>query len=78
MFKKDEVMDKQFYQSLLPLVNDKLQFDTLKQYADHRIEFLRNSLETCKDQHRVLEIQGAIAELRRIATLRDEAIMGSG
>ena len=74
---KEKLMDKKFYQSLLPLVNDKLQYETLKHYADQRIEFLRTSLETCKDQHRVLEMQGAIAELRRIATLRDETIMGA-
>ena len=74
---EEKVMDKTFYQSLLPLVNDKLQYETLKHYADQRIEFLRNFLETCKDQNRILETQGARAELRRISTLRDEAIMGA-
>ena len=65
---------KQFYRSLLPLVNDKAQMDRLSSYADSRIETLRNQLEKQKDRDRVLEIQGAITELRRFSTLRDEVI----
>jgi glutaredoxin-related protein len=34
-------------------------------------------LETTKDHHHILEIQGAIAELKRFETLRDEVIEGS-
>ena len=70
-------MLKQFYRSLLPLVNDKDQLDRLKAYADTRIEQHRDLLEKQKDPNRILEIQGAIAELRRISTLRDEVIKGS-
>ena len=70
-------MLKQFYRSLLPLVNDKDQYDRLKAYADTRIEQHRDLLEKQKDPNRILEIQGAIAELRRISTLRDEVIKGS-
>lgn len=70
-------MLKQFYRSLLPLVNDKDQLDRIKAYADTRIELHRDLLEKQKDPNRILEIQGAIAELRRISTLRDEVIKGS-
>jgi hypothetical protein len=70
-------MDKQFYRSLLPLVNDKDQHQTLRDYADRRIKTMHSLLETTKDHNRILEIQGAIAELRRFHTLRDEAIKGA-
>lgn len=70
-------MDKQFYRSLLPLVNDKDQHQTLKDYADRRIKQMHGLLETTKDHNRILEIQGAIAELRRFHTLRDEVIKGA-
>ena len=70
-------MDKQFYRSLLPLVNDKDQHQTLKDYADRRIKTMHSLLETTKDHNRILEIQGAIAELRRVHTLRDEVIKGA-
>jgi hypothetical protein len=42
-----------------------------------RIEQHRNNLEKQKDRDRILEIQGAIAELRRFTTLRDEVIKGA-
>jgi len=70
-------MDKSAYRSLLPLVNDTEQMDRLQAYAARRIEQHRNQLEMQKDHGRVLELQGAIAELRRFATLRDEVIKGS-
>lgn len=65
---------KQFYRSLLLLVNNDEQMERLQTYANHRIETLRNQLEKQKDRDRVLEIQGAISELRRFSTLRDEVI----
>lgn len=70
-------MNKEFYRSLLPLVNDKDHFDILVEYAAQRIEVLRTLLETCKDPSRILEIQGSITELRRIATLRHETLKGA-
>lgn len=70
-------MDKAAYRSLLPLVNDREQMGRLQGYADGRIEQYRDLLEKQKDPQRILEIQGAIAELRRITTLRDEVIKGS-
>ena len=70
-------MNKELYRSLLPLVNDKNHFEIIQEYAEARINLLRSLLETTKDHHRILEIQGAIVELRRFATLRDEVIKGA-
>ena len=70
-------MNKEIYRSLLPLVNDKDMMDKLKQYADSRISYFHHILELQKEPSRILEIQGAIAELRRINTLREEVIKGS-
>lgn len=70
-------MDKATCRGLLPLVNDREQMERLAAYADARIESYRDLLEKQKDAQRILEIQGAIAELRRINTLRDEVIKGS-
>jgi len=41
----------------------------LPEYAAARIAHHQKLLETAKDHHRILEIQGAIAELRRFETL---------
>jgi hypothetical protein len=70
-------MDKQFYRTLLILVNDKKVMAEIHNYANARIEILRDQLETSKSQQRISEIQGALAELRRIKTLRDEVIEGA-
>jgi hypothetical protein len=51
--------------------------DKLKEYAQSRIIYFHHLLELQKDTDRILEIQGAIAELRRINTLREEVIKGS-
>jgi hypothetical protein len=70
-------MDKSFYRLLLPLVNNKEQMDLLHDYAAARIEGLRNLLEKQKDPQRILEVQGAITELRRFKTLREEVTKGA-
>ena len=70
-------MDKQFIRSLLPLVNDKASMDLLQTYADARISQHLNQMSMEKDMERVKRIQGAVAELRRISTLRDEIIIGA-
>ena len=70
-------MDKNLYRLLLPLVNNKEQMDLLHDYVAARIEGLRDLLEKQKDPKRILEIQGAITELRRFKTLRDEVIKGA-
>ena len=70
-------MDKSFYRLLLPLVNNKEQMDLLHDYAAARIEGFRDLLEKQKDPQRILEVQGAITELRRFKTLRDKVIKGA-
>lgn len=70
-------MDKQFIRSLLPLVNDKTSMNLLQTYADARISQHLNQMSMEKDMERVKRIQGAVAELRRITTLRDEIITGA-
>jgi hypothetical protein len=70
-------MTKEDFRSLLPLVNDHDLYGVLIKYADMRIDTLRAYLETQKDPTKIYELQGSIAELRRIATLRDEAISNS-
>lgn len=44
-------------------------------YVDNRVSLLRERLETCKDHNTILEIQGAIQELKRFLTLRDEVLV---
>jgi len=70
-------MDKEFYRAMLMLVNDKKQMDLLLEYTSGKISLLRTQLETTKEHSRILEMQGAIAELRRFKTLRDEVIKGA-
>ena len=70
-------MDKQLYRTLLLLVNNKGTMDSVHAYAEARISTLRDQLETSKSQRRISEIQGSLAELRRIKTLRDEVIEGA-
>ena len=70
-------MDKQFYRTLLLLVNDKDTMDRVHAYVDARIEVLRDQLETSQSEYRIPALQGAIRELRRLKTLRDEVIKGA-
>ena len=70
-------MDKQDYRQLLMLVNNEEQYQRLLTYVDARIHQIRQFLDNEKDHHRILEMQGSIAELKRIKTLRDEVIKGA-
>ena len=70
-------MTKKEYRELLFLVNDLQTLELLHKYADIRLSTLRSFLETEKDHLRILEIQGSIAELRRLKTLRDEVLEGA-
>tara|TARA_R110002073_G_scaffold1453_2_gene10066 strand:+ start:4622 stop:4840 length:219 start_codon:yes stop_codon:yes gene_type:complete len=71
-------MDKEFFINLLPLVNDQHQFQALKEYADGRVASLLQQLSIERDMDSVVKLQGAIAELRRFSTLREEVIKGAG
>lgn len=70
-------MEKEIARKILPLVNDVEKYPLLQDYIDNRIETMRNFLENTKDHQKVLEVQGAIAELRRFQTLRDQALEGA-
>lgn len=58
-------------------MNDKNNMDLLQEYVSARIAQYHKQLEGAKEHQRVLEIQGAIAELKRIDTLRDEVTKGA-
>lgn len=70
-------MDKQSYRDLLRLVNDQAVMELLETYAKARIEIRRDQLEQTRHPERFEEAQGALAELRRLLTLRDEVREGS-
>jgi hypothetical protein len=70
-------MEKTLAKSILPLVNDVEKYPLLQDYIDNRIETMRNFLENTKDHDKIMEVQGAIAELRRFQTLRDQALEGA-
>jgi len=70
-------MNKETARKILPLVNDVERYPLLQDYIEDRIETMRNFLENTKDHQKVLEVQGAIAELRRFQTLRDQALEGA-
>jgi hypothetical protein len=70
-------MDKEFYRNLLILVNDKDQFKCLQDYAEIRINLLLQQLSTERDMDTIIRFQGAIAELRRFSTLREETLKGA-
>jgi hypothetical protein len=70
-------MDKSNARALLPLVNDVDKYDVLMGYLDSRIEILRGYLENTKEFEKIIDLQGAIAEIRRMKTLREQAIEGA-
>jgi len=70
-------MNQQDYRGLLLLVNTKAQYSLLTEYADMRIKILHTQMSTETDMDRVKRIQGSIAELNRLKTLRDEVIKGA-
>tara|TARA_R100001510_G_C7579866_1_gene153262 strand:- start:357 stop:572 length:216 start_codon:yes stop_codon:yes gene_type:complete len=70
-------MEKALARSIIPLVNDVDHYPLLIQYVEARIEVLRTFLENTKEHEKIMEIQGAIAELRRFQTLRDQALEGA-
>lgn len=67
-------MTRQDYRDMLPVVNSIDHYERLQAYATARIEVLRSYLETESNAETIKRHQGAIAELRRIATLREEVI----
>ena len=70
-------MEKKIAKDILPLVNNTEQYPLLQVFVESRIETLRSYLENTKEHNKILEIQGAIGELRRFQTLREQAIEGA-
>lgn len=71
-------MDRKIAESLLPVVNDSLDLEALQDYASYRIEQVHlKALEKSTNMEEILRIQGAIKELRRFASLREEVVQDS-
>jgi len=70
-------MDTKTAKALLPLVNDPDRYPLLQIYVDMRIETIRGYLETATEHSKVISMQGEITELRRMRTLREQAIEAS-
>ena len=65
-------MTPEIAKKLLPLVNVKRTVDLMEIYADTRIAEAHKLMEQSDDLRVIQMAQGAIKELRRFKTLRDE------
>tara|TARA_X000001382_G_scaffold79362_1_gene55692 strand:- start:301 stop:519 length:219 start_codon:yes stop_codon:yes gene_type:complete len=65
---------KETARKILPLVDSKKNSDLLEMYMQHRIDELHKLLEQHEDMYNITKAQGAIQEVRRLKTLRDEVI----
>jgi hypothetical protein len=59
---------------LVSFVNIKKNMDSLEIYMESRIEDMHKVLEQTEDIREVRMAQGAIRELKRLKTLRDEVL----
>jgi hypothetical protein len=67
-------MKKKDAEFLLPLVNSKEMMDRLIHYMELRVSHLKESLVAASDIEGVKRLQGAIEEVRRLKSLRDEVL----
>ena len=67
-------MIKEVAKQLLAIVNVKKNTDALEVYMQHRIDELHKLLEQHEDMYNITKAQGAIQEVRRLKTLRDEVL----
>ena len=67
-------MIKELAKQMLPLVNTKKNTDILELYMNYRVDELHKLLEQHEDIYNINKAQGAIQEIRRLNTLRDEVI----
>lgn len=65
-------MTPEIAKKLLPLVNTKRNVDLLELYVEDRISEAHKLMEQSDDLRVIQMAQGAIKELRRFKTLRDE------
>ena len=66
-------MIKEIAKKLLPLVNVKRNVDGFDAYVEYRTHEMYKRMEQAEDTKTMFMAQGAIHELRRINTLREEA-----
>ena len=67
-------MTPEIAKKLLPLVNVKRNLDALEMYMESRITDMHRNMEQGEDMKAIYQAQGALKELRRLRTLRDEVI----
>ena len=70
-------MKKEVAKKLLKLVNVKSNTDLLELYMNDRISIIHKQMEQAPNMQDINQMQGAIKELRRFQTLRDEVIAGA-
>lgn len=67
-------MNKKQSNELYLFVNEKANRDALEFYTELRISILKDSLVRADGIEEVRRLQGAIEEVKRLKTLRDEVI----
>lgn len=67
-------MNKKDANGLISIVNNKVVLDSILEYIDLRVGILKDSLVFARDMEAVHRAQGAIEELKRFKTLRDEVL----
>ena len=67
-------MKKEVAKKLLKLVNVKSNTDLLEFYAKERVQILYSQMEQLASFDYIRQIQGAIREIKRLTTIRDEVI----
>lgn len=67
-------MKKEVAKKLLKLVNVKSNTDLLEFYAKERVQILYKQMEQLANIDEIRQMQGAIKEIKRLITLRDEVI----
>lgn len=70
-------MDNKLARSLLLFVNDNHNQESVRKYAEDRIKTLHIQLESITEPTKIYRIQGQIAEIKRLLTLREEVIKES-
>jgi hypothetical protein len=67
-------MDRLLANQLVFFVNDPATREAYEMYVSYRIDYLKEQLCTTRDADEIKALQGAIKELRRFLTLRDEVL----
>lgn len=67
-------MDKKLASKLVYFVNDPVTQEAYLAYVSYRIEHLKDQLCSTRDTDEIRYLQGAIKELKRFETLRDEVL----